>query len=95
HSERDYKFITFQDGAFIFQIDCQSCHLGYLLRVSPSPGGVAAQRLESLNVDLSLDELKKFAGKSRVERDEALEVYTETSKVKTIDDFLGLFGNNQ
>lgn len=62
-----------------------------MLRVSPSPAGVAAQRLESLNVDLSLDELKKFAGKSKVQRDEALQVYTEMSKVRTIDDFLGLF----
>lgn len=88
HSEQDYRFVTFHDGAFIFQINCQVCSVGYMLRVSPAASGMAAQRLDSLNVDLSLDELKKFAGKPRVKREEALEVYTEMRKVKTIDDYI-------
>lgn len=87
--EDDFRFIGNQDGNFMFQIVCKSCRSSYLLKINPSASGLAAQRME-LNADLSPEEFKKFAGKPQIEKDEALEVYTDMREVNNIDDFLKL-----
>lgn len=89
HMEDDFRFIGNQDGNFMFQIVCKSCRSSYLLKINPSASGLAAQRME-LNADLSPEEFKKFAGKPQIEKDEALEVYTDMREVNNIDDFLKL-----
>jgi hypothetical protein len=91
HVEEDFAFLGHQDGSLLFQISCRSCGLTYILRLHPSISGLAAQKLEA-NVDItSPAELKKFAGKSKVEKDEALQVYIDIRKVQTIKQFLDLF----
>lgn len=93
HSVEDTRFMGQQDANFVFQVACRNCNLSYLLRVSSSSNGMAAQRLDLPNMDLNPDELRKFAGKPKVDKEEALQVYTDMKSVKTLDDFLKLFGN--
>lgn len=95
HQESDYNFVGFQDGMFMFQVGCRNCGVSYVLRVSPSGAGLAAQRLDLLNVDINPTELNKFAGKSKVEKEEALEVFLDMKDVTTLDDFLRLFGPSE
>lgn len=90
HAEDDAKFVTQHEGGFVFQISCKSCGSNYIMRVNPSGNGVAGQRME-INSDVKPTELKKFAGKPKVHREEALEVYADMKGVKNIKDFLALF----
>ncbi|MBL8015292.1 MAG: hypothetical protein JNK26_03850 [Candidatus Doudnabacteria bacterium] len=90
HSEEDFRFLGNNEGNFLFQIQCKACNLNYMMRVNPSMSGLAAQKLEVMNLDLQPEEFKKFAGKPKVDKEEALKVYTDMRKVKTIEDFLKL-----
>ena len=95
HDEQDFQVIGYQDGVILFQIGCRFCGVVYLLRVNPAASGIAVQRLETLNSDISTSEFHKFAGKPQVRKDEALEIYMDMKEVKTIDEFLKLFKSDE
>jgi hypothetical protein len=60
------------------------------MKLHPSSMGIAAQKIEA-NVDISsAQEFRKFAGSKKVDKDEALQVYLDIQKVKTLDQFLAL-----
>jgi hypothetical protein len=95
HQEIDYNFVGYQEGMFIFQVGCRNCGVSYMLRISPSGAGLAAQRLELLNVDIQPQELSKFAGKPKVNKEEAVEVFLDMENVTTLEDFLSLFSDEE
>lgn len=90
HGQEDFKFVDQQDTNIVFQISCQSCGLIYVLRVNPSVPGIMAQRVEIPNADISTQELSKFAGKPKVNKDEVLDVYEDMREVNTLGEFLEL-----
>ncbi len=90
HTPSDLTFIGQQDGVLVFQIACKSCSLSYVMKLHPTSMGIAAQKIEA-NVDISsAQEFRKFAGSKKVDKDEALQVYLDIQKVKTLDQFLAL-----
>ena len=90
HTHADFSFVGHQNGFLFFRIACTSCNLTYLLRLQTGSAGLAAQKLE-VNVDISsAQELEKFAGSSKVAKDEALEVYLDIKDMQTLDQFLHL-----
>jgi hypothetical protein len=95
HEEPDFQVIGYQEGVVLFQISCRYCGVVYLLRVNPAAAGIAIQRLETLNSDISATEFHKFAGKPQVRKDEALDIYSDMKEVKTIDEFLELFEGSE
>lgn len=90
HSHDDSAYVGHSEGNFLFQITCSHCGLGYVMRVNPSAGGLAAQKLDLANLDLNPAEMRKFAGKPKVNKQEALSVYSAMREVRNIDDFLRL-----
>lgn len=92
HMDADFKFIDHQDPNMVFQISCSNCGVVYILKVNPSsPGAVMQQRYESVLADISANEFNKFAGKTKVAKEEALQVYMDMQKVKNISEFMKLF----
>ncbi len=91
HNDNDFKIIGQNDGASILQISCSRCHVLYLLKINPNTPGIAVQRLELPNTDITPEEFDKFAGLPQVDKEEALEAFMDMKKVDTIEEFLNLF----
>lgn len=70
----------------IFHLKCAKCGNTYMLNVvSPAPNLMASQR-SSINIDLKdVKEMSKFAGKSAVSKDEALDVFNALKDNNILD----------
>lgn len=72
----DYKMIKSTPNGFFIHLRCPNCFNTYALNiVNPSNGILGAQK-SVLNLDLSSDsEIDKFAGKSMVSKNDAIDIF--------------------
>ncbi len=94
HADDDVRYMGQHQNSFAFQVTCKQCGVSYLMRVGASMSGVAAQKLELSSSDVGAEELKKFVGRSKVQKDEVLQVYSDLRRVRTLEDFLKLFNKH-
>ncbi len=75
YTDSSFKLVQKNNHQSVFHLKCQNCGNTYILNiVSPGPNIMASQR-SSLNIDLrDASEMTKFAGKTAVSKDEALDV---------------------
>lgn len=92
HDQADFSLVAHQDGLYLFQTTCKNCGQVYLIRLNPSTPAMAVQKMENFkNSDIAPAEFRKFAGKSQVEKEEAIIAFNKLQNVDNVDDFLKLF----
>lgn len=76
YSENNFKVVKTSPSNTVFHLKCVICGNAYMLNViNPVNGMIGAQRTP-INIDLELgDEIQKFAGKTSVDKNEAIDVY--------------------
>lgn len=90
HNDQDFSFVGNRDGMLTFQISCGQCGSTDVLQMSPGSTGVSMKRYSAMNTDVKGAEFSKFAGKPQIEKEEALDIYTDLKAVETLEQFLKL-----
>jgi len=77
YDESDFRIMKVAQTSVVLHLRCRSCNNVYMLNImNPINGMVGAQRIP-LNIDLSDEELDKYAGRSSVTADDALDVFNK------------------
>jgi len=79
YDESDFRIMKVTQTSVIMHLRCRSCNNVYMINImNPINGMVGAQRIP-LNIDLADEELHKYAGKSSVSADDALDLFDKIS----------------
>lgn len=79
YDESDFRIMKTTNTSVVMHLRCRSCNNVYMINImNPINGMVGAQRIP-LNIDLVDEELQKYAGKSSVTSDDALDLFNKIS----------------
>lgn len=90
HLDSDFSFVGNRDGMLTFQISCGHCGSTDVLQMNPGSNGLSMKRYSAMNTDVKGAEFAKFAGKPQIEKEEALDIYTNLKSVETLEEFMKL-----
>jgi hypothetical protein len=89
HSDENLQVIGTKNGMVSCRIHCTNCGSTHILNVSMPVNGMGVASRAPINVDLaSVDEFNKFAGKTAVSVNDAIESYKALNKIKSVKDFI-------
>ena len=75
YDESDFRVMKTTQTSVILHLRCRSCNNVYMLNImNPINGMVGAQRIP-LNIDLVDEELNRYAGRTSVTADDALDLF--------------------
>lgn len=88
YASENTQVIGVRNGLVSCRIHCNNCGSTHIMNVSMPVNGLGIATRSPVNVDLnSIEEFNKFAGKSAVTPDDAIETYKSLNKIKSLNDF--------
>lgn len=88
-NDNNVQILGQKDGSVMCRTHCDSCGSSHMLNVAMPQNGVGMASRRPINVDLTTaEEFSKFAGKSAVDSDDAIDTHKSLDAVEDLNDFI-------